>query len=78
MSDQQMWKLVSPDGVMHVVTDAKKGFKALADAYPAQELRPAYLKNVAGLTGTLRDQHKGWQLLSKVKWLLAGGLVGVT
>ena len=38
MSDRQMWKFVSPDGVLHVVTDAKNGFKALADAYPAQEL----------------------------------------
>ena len=65
----QMWKFVSPAGVLHVVTDAKKGFQHLVDMYPEQALRTAYLKNVAGITSKRSDEHKGWQLLSKVGWL---------
>ena len=70
------WKLVSPDGMLHLVAD-EKALKALSKAH---NLRNEYLRNVLGFGKATKRNHKGWQPLASslpeawseegAKWLL--------
>ena len=61
-------KLVSPDGVLHLVPAEKKAMSAFAHAHG---LDNEYLKH--HITGKRKpDGHKLWQLLDKVRWLQHG------
>ena len=66
MSALPPWRLISPDGTLHIAR-SEAGLKSLAEA---QGQRHSYFRNILGLQ---RSDAKGgtnnWQSLDKVKWL---------
>jgi hypothetical protein len=65
-----LFKLVSPEGVLHFVPRINRVQETRLLAFSkAHELRNEYLKNCLGLSTISADEHKHWQPLHKVRWL---------